>query len=163
MRNGTLVAAMTMTAVMTALALPAASRAADPVVCGDPARPCPGFRPHDLSFPLPTDGKARAEARSAPFFAVLLRTAARCAITEAERLEIQKLFPRHKVFATRFECDDDPENNVTYTKVSDKHGFVAVWAGPDRAAGAKLLAEVKALGRFPGANLRQLQVVLVYP
>jgi hypothetical protein len=30
-----------------------------------------GFKPNDLSFTLPTDGKARAEVRSAPFFAVI--------------------------------------------------------------------------------------------
>lgn len=34
--------------------------------CPDPARPCPGFRPHDLSFVLPRDGAARAESAAAP-------------------------------------------------------------------------------------------------
>src|SRR5262245_36655582 len=132
-------------------------------VCPDPEKPCPGFKAHDLSFPLPSDGKARPEARSAPFLAVILRTAERCRIAERERLEAQALFPRAKVFATRFECDDDPENNVTYTKVDPKFAFLAVYAGEDATAAKKILAEVQALGRFPGANLRKMQVVFVYP
>jgi hypothetical protein len=137
--------------------------AAEPRVCADPDRPCPGFKAHDLSFPLPNDGKARPEVRSAPFLAIILRTAARCRIAERERLDVQGLLPRRKVFATRFECDDDPENNVTYTGVDARYGFLAVHAGDDPAAAKKLLEEVRALGRFPGANLRKMQVVVVSP
>jgi hypothetical protein len=131
-------------------------------VCPDPAKPCLGFKPNDLSFALPTDGKARAEVKSAPFFAVILRTAEKCKLTEAERVEAQELFPEHKVFATTFECDSNDENNVTYTGVDAQKGFLAVYAGPDKAAAQKMLAKVKALKRFPGANLRKMQVVLVY-
>jgi hypothetical protein len=157
-------AALSAAPARSASGAPARARAApSPAVCSDPAKPCPGFKPHDLSFPLPAGGKARPEARSAPFFAVILRTAERCRITEAERLEIQALFPANKVFTTRFECDDDPENNVTYTNVSPRHAFLAVHAGADRAAARKLLAHVQSLGRFPGANLRNMQVVFVYP
>jgi hypothetical protein len=68
-----------------------------------------------------------------------------------------------KVFSTRFGCDDDHENNVTYTNIDPKAGFIAVYAGADRKAGQQALERVKALGRFPGANLRQMQVVFVYP
>jgi hypothetical protein len=75
---------------------------------------------------------------------------------------VQALFPDNKVFATSFECDSNDENNVTYTGVDDKHGFIAVYAGADKATAQKMLAKVKALGRFPGANLRKMQVVLVY-
>jgi len=132
-----------------------------PAVCPDPAHPCPGFKPHDLSFPLPKDGVPRAELRSAPFFAVLLRTLPPCAVTEPERLEAQKLFPRNKVFATRFQCDGDVENNVTYTSVAPDHGFLAVYAGPTQPEARAFLAEVKRTAKFPGANLRKMQVVLV--
>ena len=76
---------------------------------------------------------------------------------------MQPLFPRNKVFATRFECDDDVENNVTYTNVSPRHGFLAVYAGETAAAGKTFLASVQATGRFAGANLRKMQVVFVYP
>ena len=132
-------------------------------VCPDPQRPCAGFKAHDLSFGLVNDGKARAEQRSPSFFAVILETTPACATREKERLEIQALFAAHKVFTNRFGCDDNPENNVSYTNTSQKHGFIAVHAGDDRAAAEKVLAAAKATGRFPGANLRRMQVVYVYP
>src|SRR5688572_21950238 len=134
--------AILVTAALSLLA-PAAGGEGTPAaqVCGDPAAPCPGFKPSDLSFPLPSDGKARAEARSAPFFAIILRTAEPCRIKETERLEVQALFPRNKVFTGTFECDGNSENNVTYTNVGAKHGFLAVHAGGNRPAALKLLAE----------------------
>ncbi len=132
-------------------------------VCADPARPCPGFKAHDLSFLLPRDGKARAEVRSAPFYAVILKSGARCSIPEDERLDAQKRVPASKVFSARFGCDDDSENNVSYTNVDPKAGFLAVHAGPDRAAGDAMLARIKALGVYPGANLRRMQAAFVYP
>ena len=149
-------------AVIASLAL-AMALAGQPAVCADPARPCPGFKAHDLSFPLPRDGKARAEVRSAPFYAVILKSGARCSITEGERLGTQKRFPESKVFSARFGCDDDAENNVSYTDVDPKAGFLAVHAGPDRAAGDAMLARVKALGLYPGANLRRMQAAFVFP
>ncbi len=36
-----------------------------------------GFKPHELSFSLPTDGLARAEFRSEEFYAVILKSAKR--------------------------------------------------------------------------------------
>ena len=132
-------------------------------VCGDPEKPCAGFKSNDLSFPLPRDGVARADSRSTPFYAVILRTAKLCSIQEKEQREVQMLFPRNKVFYTRFECDGDVENNVTYTNVSDKFAFLAVYAGSERATADALLAEVNAMGLFAGANLRRMQVVFVSP
>lgn len=131
-------------------------------VCPDPARPCPGFKAHDLSFALPAAGAARAEDRSAPFYAVILRTVPRCAVGERERLAAQAQFPGRKVFATRFECDEDAENNVTYTGVDARYGFLAVYAGDSRAQADSALARVRATGRFPGANLRRMRVVRVH-
>jgi hypothetical protein len=139
-------------------ALAAAAPAAN--VCPDPAHPCPGFKPNDLSFPLPKDGVARDELRSAPFFAVILRTLVPCAVSEAERGEIQKVFPGNKVFATRFQCDGDVESNVSYSGVDPKHGFLAVYAGDSQPAARAFLAEVKRTGKFPGANLRKMQVMV---
>ena len=150
-------------AVLATLAFAAALAAQLSAVCADPARPCPGFKAHDLSFPLPKDGLARAEVRSAPFYAVILKSGARCRIAEAERLEAQKLFPGSKVFNARFGCDEEVENNVSYTNVDPKAGFLAVHAGADKAAGEAMLARVKSLGRYPGANLRQMQAVFVFP
>jgi len=144
-------------------ALAFAAAAAAPAVCADPAKPCAGFKPHDLSFALPRDGVPRAEVRSAPFFAVILVSGAPCRVTERERAEAQALFPEAKVFSARFECDGDVENNVTYTNVDPKAGFLAVHAGSDRAAADAMLARVKATGRFQGANVRRMEAVFVYP
>ena len=137
--------------------------AAQAQTCPDPVKPCAGFKDHDLSFVLPKDGVARPEVKSPSFWAVILRTAERCAISEKERLAVQAQFPRSKVFQNRFECDDDVENNVTYTNVNAKFGFLAVYAGEERAAADVLLEQVKAGGRFPGANLRRMQAVFVLP
>lgn len=132
-------------------------------VCFDPARPCPGFKAHDLSFPLATDGVARAEERSARFFAVILETVPRCGAVEAKRQQIQALFPGNKAFSTRFECDGDAENNVNYSNVDPKRGFIAVYGGEERSTANQVLARAKSLNRFTGANLREMQVIYVSP
>lgn len=132
-------------------------------VCWDPARPCAGFQSADLSFPLVNDGVARADQRSAPFFAVILKTLPRCKATEEERARVQALFPSHKVFYSRFGCEDKAENNVAYTGVDAKVDFIAVYGGETRGTAAEVLARAKATQRFPGANLRRMQVIYAYP
>ena len=146
-----------------ALLLCAATASADTTgkVHPDPGSACAGFKPHQLCFETPKDGIARAEYRSEPFYAVILRTAARCSVAEAERQQAQTQFPHNKVFATRFECDD--EETITYTNVNDQVAFLAVHAGATPEEAARLLHDVEATGRFPGANIRQMQAVLVYP
>ena len=129
----------------------------------DPQRPCRGFKPHELCFETPTDGVARAEYQSEPFYAIILETTKRCATTEKERLQAQALFPRSKVFSMRFNCDDNVEENITYTNVNESYGFLAVYAGTTLKEAQKWLATVKATGRFPSANIRRMQAVLVYP
>ena len=131
-------------------------------ICGDPAKPCPGFREHDLSFVRESTGIPRDEERSDPFFAVILVSGNRCAIPEAERKRIQALFPSRKVFSARFECDGDVENNVTYANVDANRGFVAVHAGATREEADKVLAEAREKG-FKGANVRRMQAVFVHP
>jgi hypothetical protein len=132
-------------------------------VCPDPARPCSGFRAHDLSFVLPPGGTARAEARSVEFYAVILRSGPRCSIPERQRAAAQRLFPGRKVFSQRFECDDDVENNVSYSRVSPSLAFLAVYAGSTRRQANATLAAVARTGRYPDANLRRMQVVYNYP
>jgi hypothetical protein len=132
-------------------------------VCPDPAHPCAGFRLHDLSFVLPAGGVARAEARSDSFYAVILRSAPRCSIPERDRAAAQARFPGRKVFSQRFECDDDIENNVSYSGVNASRAFLAVYAGSTRQQATATLAAVTRTGRFPGANLRRMQVVYNYP
>ena len=151
--------------LLAALFLPFPVLADEPAPrpCGDPARPCAGFKEHDLSFPLPTDGVARQQAQSTPFYAVMLVTAERCLITENRRKDVQAQFPGRKVFSMRFQCDGNVENNVTYTNVNDKFAFLAVYAGEDREAAEALLGQARKMSKFSGANMRRMHVVYVYP
>ena len=148
------------------LSLPGIAAAdAEGKVQPDPSSPCSGgdFKPHELCFATPRDGLARAEFLSEPFYAILLKTAGRCTIPEEERLQTQGLFPGSKVFSMRFQCDDNIEENIGYTNVNDKFGFLAVYAGRTLSEANARLAEVRATGRFPGANVRRMQARLVYP
>jgi len=143
-----------------------AAVSADPASVGtlhpDPRIPDARFKPHQMPFELPDDGVARAEFRSERFYAVMLASPPPCSVTEARRLEVQAQFPGRKVFATRFECDDE-EELVTYSNVKAGVGFIAVYAGRSLAEAKGVLAEVLRNGKFPGANLRRMQVVLVSP
>jgi|SRR6187549_642499 hypothetical protein len=150
-------------ALAIALFIPAAAVAAPGQVHGDPAQPLPQFKSYELPFEMPTDGVARAEFRSEPFYAVILETFPPCFDTEPARLRVQAAFPRNKVFATRFGCQDGEVERIDYTNVRSNWGFVAIFAGTTKEEGEALLAGVKAQGRFHAANLRQMQAVLVYP
>jgi hypothetical protein len=132
-------------------------------VCPDPRRPCPGFREHDLSFVLPTDAVARAEAESEEFFAVLLRSGGECSISEEQRSAAQADFPEHKVFAHRFGCDGDVENNVTYSGANPEMAFLGVFAGRTRPAADSMLAEIRQAARYTDANIRRMRVRFVHP
>jgi hypothetical protein len=144
--------------LMTATAFPDSQGKVQP----DPKKACQGFKPHELCFERPGDGLARAEYLSEPFYAVILKTTKRCAVTEEERLQAQALFPRSKVFSMRFQCDDNIEENISYTNIDVKFGFLAVHAGSTLEEAKKRLAEVNATGRFPGANIRKMQAKLIY-
>jgi len=129
----------------------------------EPAALCRGFKPHHLCFDVPTDGIARAEYFSEPFYAVVLKITQRCSISEKERLDVQQAFPGSKVFFESFYCNDDVEEFIRYTNVNDKVGFLAVHAGATVKEANQRLSDVKATGRFPGANIRRMQAVLVFP
>src|SRR5262245_10079673 len=153
--------------VITVMLCLAATALADTVgrVQPDPAGPCSNadFKPHELCFETPTDGVARAEYLSEPFYAIILKTAERCTIAEEERLEVQGLFPQGKVFSMRFYCDDNVEENISYTNVNDNFGFLAGYAGLTLKEAKARLVAVNATGKFPGANIRKMQAKLVYP
>src|SRR5262249_60025268 len=106
--------------------------------------------------------EAGGEERFALFFAVILKSAAKCALGEAERRRVQASFPKKKVFVQRFECDDDLENNVFYTGVASELAFMAVYAGKFRSAAEETLAVAKLAG-FADANIRRMQVIFVHP
>jgi hypothetical protein len=155
----------TMTAFAFFLMTAAAFADSQGKVQSDPTAPkkaCQGFKPHELCFEKPRDGLARTEYLSEPFYAVILKTTEPCTVAEEERLQARALFPRSKVFSMRFQCDDNIEENITYTNVDAKFGFLAVHAGTTLEEAKKRLAEVNATGRFPGANIRKMQAKLVY-
>jgi len=131
-------------------------------VCHEPSRPCDGFKDNELSFKIAKPFEFdRGKDISAPFYAVVLRSAALCSITEAERLRVQALFPERKVFVHQYFCQDFGDK-VTYTNVNEKYGFLAVYAGETEADARKVLAQARAGGHFPGANIRKMQAVAVY-
>ena len=128
-------------------------------VCPDPTVRCRTsyeFKPHQLPFALPENAVLWETEQ---FYAVVLKsvrdTAQDCSvfIPEAERLAAQQLFPRHKVFASR--CYDPEE--LYYTNVAEGQQFMAVYAGRTRAEAERILAKVKATGKYKDANLRRMR------
>lgn len=131
-------------------------------VCPDPNRPCDGFKHNELSFRIATPFQFdRGRDKSAPFYAVLLKSATRCSIAEDERRRVQALFPERKVFVHQYFCQDFGDK-VTYTNVNEKYGFLAVYAGETEAEARKILARAQATGQFPDANIRKMEVIVVY-
>lgn len=128
-------------------------------VCGNPNVSCPSvatFEPHDLPFRVP---KNAVIWETELFYAVILKSATapddNCDnyIPEPERLAAQTLFPDRKVFSSR--CAEP--GRLYYTNTNPKAYFMAVYAGTTLAEANRVLAAVKATGKFPGANLRQMR------
>ena len=131
-------------------------------VCPDPDRPCDGFKSNELSFKIAKKFDFdRGRDKSVPFYAVILKSAALCSITEEERLRVQTLFPSRKAFVHQYFCQDHGDK-VTYTNVNEKFGFIAVYAGETEGDARKILAQVKTTGQFPDANIRKIAVIVVY-
>jgi|KBSSwiStaDraftv2_1062776.scaffolds.fasta_scaffold104651_3 hypothetical protein len=132
-------------------------------ILGDPSTERRGFRSYELAFVTPTDGVARSEFKSETFYAVILETFPPCIDGEMQRRKVQALFPGNKVFATRFGCEGVVQENIDYTNVDPKWGFMAVYAGTTLAEGQELLEKVRRTTRFRNPSLRQMQAILVYP
>ena len=128
-------------------------------ICGDPSMRCGvanEFQPHDLSFRIPRNAVIW---ESEMFYAIILESLnaknnCEAHIPEAKRLEAQSLFPRHKVFADR--CPEP--GTVFYSNTNSDYRFMAVYAGKTRAEANRLLARVRATGKYPTANLRRMSV-----
>jgi hypothetical protein len=128
-------------------------------VCGNPTLPCKSaatFEPNDLPFRLP---EKAVIFDTELFYGIILKTVGRdetdcdVFVPEDERLRTQALFPDHKVFSSR--CPDAP--GVFYRNTSSKHRFMAVYAGTTLAEANGMLAVVRAIGKFPGANIRRMR------
>jgi len=128
-------------------------------VCGDPTVPCKTsvkFGPNDLQFRVPKDSVI---FDTELFYAIILKSVGQSEddcevfVPESERLAAQALFPDHKVFSSR--CPD--VETLFYTNISSKRRIMAVYAGSTLIEARHLLEKVKATGKFPGANIRQMR------
>jgi hypothetical protein len=128
-------------------------------VCGNPKLPCPTSAPFeawDLPFRLPQNSVIYDTEL---FYAVILKSMkaddsdCNLFIGENERLAAQALFPENKVFSSR--CPD--VETKMYTNISPNTRFMAVYAGGTLAEANRMLAVVKATGKFAGANIRRMR------
>lgn len=128
-------------------------------ICGNPTVPCKTtatFNPNDLPFRV-SENSIIFDTEL--FYAIVLKsvrtTYADCDvfISEDERLQTQASFPQKKVFASR--CVDI--ENLFYTGVSPNVRFLAVYAGSTLADAQRMLANVKATGKYPGAMIRRMR------
>jgi hypothetical protein len=131
-------------------------------VCGNPNVTCPSditFQPNELPFRFP---QKAVIYDTELFYAVVLRSVPSPAdncdnfIPEPDRLAAQVLFPNNKVFSSR--CAEPGQ--VSYTNTSSKAQFMAVYAGMTPADANRMLATVKATGKFPGAYMRRMRAVI---
>ena len=128
-------------------------------ICGNPKLACKTtstFQPNDLPFRIP---KNSVIFDTELFYAIILKSVTgdegdcNIFVPESERLAAQELFPDHKVFASR--CADI--ENLFYTNVSPKFRIMAVYAGTTLAESKRVLAAVKATGKFSGAYVRRMR------
>ena len=131
-------------------------------ICGDPTVRCRTgqveFPPYNLPFQIP---RRAVIWETEPFYAIILKSMriadefGECErfIPEEDRLAAQAIFPRNKVFASR--CMEP--GDLYYTNTDPKQRFMAVYAGRTRAEAERMLEQVKAAGKYPGANLRRMR------
>lgn len=133
-----------------------------PAVCGNPNVTCATaftFEAYDLPFRL---SQKAVIYDTELFYAVILKSVPsppdNCDsyISEPDRLAAQTLFPNNKVFTSR--CVEP--GRVSYSNTNEKAQFMGVYAGLTQADANKLLAKVKATGKFPGANVRRMRAML---
>ena len=157
--------AVVLVGVVTALAFSAGTISAQKrkprrgAICGNPTVACKTsvkFPANDLPFRIPENGTIYD---TDPFYAVMLKsftvTDDNCKtfIPESDRLAAQALFPNNKVFSSR--CAEPGE--MFYTNTSGKARFMAVYAGTTLTDANRMLAAVKATGKFPQANIRRMR------
>ena len=133
-----------------------------PAVCGNPNVTCTSgftFEAYDLPFRMPQNAVIYDTDL---FYAVILKSVPSPAdncdnyIPEPDRIAAQVLFPNNKVFTTR--CVEP--GRVSYSNTSAKAQFMAVYAGTTQAEANKMFAQVKASGKFPGANIRRMRAMV---
>lgn len=130
-------------------------------ICGNPKLPCKTtatFRPYDLPFRVPENSVIYDTEL---FYAVVLKsTRAKnddCSvfISDEERLQAQASFPENKVFSSR--CVDIENLGYWINGVSPEIRILAVYAGPTMSDARRMLAQVKATGRYNDATIRRMR------
>ena len=128
-------------------------------ICGNPTVACrttATFQTYDLPFRVP---KNAVIFDTELFYGIVLKSVGTSEqdcevfVPESERLEAQSMFPQRKVFTSR--CPD--VETLFYSNVSPQHRFMAVYAGTTLAEAKRMLAEVKATGKFPGAGIKRMR------
>jgi hypothetical protein len=128
-------------------------------ICGNPKVTCKTtvtFQPYDLPFRVPANAVI---LDTVPFYAVILKSVnaneddCNAFIPENDRLAAQALFPENKVFTSR--CAD--VETLYYTNTNPKARLMAVYAGTTPAESRRILAAVKATGRFADAYVKRMQ------
>lgn len=128
-------------------------------ICGDPRVACKTsvtFQSYQLPFRVPASAFI---FDTELFYAVILKSVkvvnddCNVFVSESDRLQAQALFPDRKVFASR--CYEP--GDLFYTNVNDNYRIMAVYAGKTLAEANRVLADVKATGKFPGANVRRMR------
>ena len=128
-------------------------------ICFDPTVSCRTsvtFEPYDLPFRVPENAVI---SETENFYAVILQSVRHAEgdcerfVSEDERLKAQSLFPKAKVFTSR--CANP--GGMFYTNVAESTEFMAVYAGATKAQAERMLATVKATGKYPGANIRRMR------
>jgi hypothetical protein len=149
----------TMTGLIQAQSHAKGRRASAAAICGNPKVACKTsvtFQPHDLPFRVPANAVIWD---TDPFYVVILKSmpagndSCDVFIPEVERLAAQALFPDHKVFSSR--CIEPGE--LFYTNMKDNQRIMAVYAGTTLTEAKRVLASVKATGKFQGANVRRMR------
>ena len=161
------------TAEPEATPIPATKQTAANAVCPVPAKPChhkeKRFDDWELSFKMPAKLPPNKTVKSAPFFAVILKTypmGEDCdggefiEAAEADRKREQTNQLNRKVFAS-YECPNMGAVNYDFEGRWTKDGeslllgnFIALYAGTTRAEGEDALKFLK--NEYPQAQLKQM-------
>jgi hypothetical protein len=155
-----------------ASAATSASKAKGFEVCPDPNAPCHSkarrFAAYELPFRLPANLKAGREYKSAAFYGIIIKTyeSEDCdaddhtASIERERIQIQKIYPTRKVFAS-YSCPNMDALTYDFAGLKDPSGerflintFIGVYAGRTSAEAAEFLVYVRTL--YPQAMMKRM-------
>jgi hypothetical protein len=142
-------------------------------VCGNPRTPCQHkdkeFAPYELSFRMPARLRKNTDYKSAPFYAVVLKSykdfeagGEGCdggefsTAIETERKQAQKLFPDRKAFAS-YQCPDMAAVQYMSGRKTLDDTFLAIYGGTSQAEGQQVLD--KAREHYPAASLKRMQAL----